>query len=245
MSVFAPPAQQPNLIAAARDAGVKWIMPNEYGTDYERFPKAGVDTHLGPPAIAIRQLIRDAGLSFVSLACGFWYEYSLAGTAIRYGFDFGKREVTFYDDGETKITTSTWPQCGRAVAALLSLPVFPMHEKDEQLTLSRFRNSAAFVGSFRLSQKDMFASVLRVTETEEAEWKVGFEGAESRYERGGELLKQGEMEGFGMLLYARSFYKDGAADYQVYLNNEELGLPEEELDEATAVAVEMARSAAK
>lgn len=38
MSVFAPDAQ-PKLIAAARDAGVKWIMPNEYGIDYERFPK--------------------------------------------------------------------------------------------------------------------------------------------------------------------------------------------------------------
>ena len=57
---------------------------------------------------------------FVSLACSFWYEFSLAGSQARYGFDFAKREVTFYDEGETKITTSTWPQCGRAVAALLS-----------------------------------------------------------------------------------------------------------------------------
>lgn len=245
LSVFAPATQQPKLIAAAQEAGVKWVMPNEYGTDYEKFREVGEDTRLGPPAVAIRELVREAGMSFVALACGFWYEFGLAGTAVRYGFDFGKREMTFYDDGETKITTSTWPQCGRAVAALLSLPVLPMHEQDGQLTLSRYRNSAAFVGSFRLSQRDMFASVLRVTGTEEAEWKVGFEGAEARFRRGGELLAQGSMEGFGMLLYARAFYKGAAADYQALLSNEELGLPEEELDEATAVAVQMAERASE
>ena len=242
MSVFAPDAQ-PKLIAAAKDAGVKWIMPNEYGTDYERFPKVGEATKLGPPAVAIRQSIRAAGLNFVSLACSFWYEFSLAGTAARYGFDFAKREVTFFDEGETKITTSTWLQCGRAVAALLSLPVLPLNEQDKQLTLSHFRNTSAFVGSFHVSQKDMFESVLRVTKTGEADWKVEYEDAEARYKRGGELFAQGKMEGYAMMLYARSFYKDSGMEIQALLNNEELGLPREDFDEATRVAVEMAKAA--
>lgn len=242
MSVFALDAQ-PKLIAAAKDAGIKWVMPNEYGMDYERFPKAGEDTKLGPPAIAIRQSIRAAGLNFVALACSFWYEFSLAGTAARYGFDFAKREVTFFDQGETRITTSTWPQCGRALAALLSLPVLPMNEKDEQLTLSRFRDKSAFIGSFFVSQKDMFASVLRVTETEEADWTIGYEGAEARFKRGGEMFAQGKLEGYGMMLYARSFYKDSPADIQAVLDNEKLGLPKEDFHDATRVAVEMAKNA--
>lgn len=242
MSVFAPDAQ-PKLIAAAKDAGVKWIMPNEYGTDYERFPKAGEDTRLGPPAIAIRQSIRAAGLDFVSLACSFWYEFSLAGSAARYGFDFAKREVTFFDEGETKITTSTWTQCGRAVAALLSLPVLPMHEQDKQLTLSHFRDRSAFIGSFFVSQKDMLASVLRVTETKETDWRIGYEGAEARHKRGGEMFAQGNFEGYAMMLYARSFYKNGPMDIQDILENEALELPKEELDDATRVAVEMAKKA--
>lgn len=244
MSVFAPDAQ-PKLIAAAKDAGVKWIMPNEYGIDYERFPKVGEDTRLGPPAVAIRQSIRAAGLNFVSLACSFWYEYSLAGTSARYGFDFAKREVTFFDEGETKITTSTWVQCGRALAALLSLPVYPMNEQDQQLTLSHFRNRSAFVGSFYVSQKDMFESVLRVTETKEADWKIDYEGAEARYKRGGELFAQGNMGGYAMMLYARSFYKGSPADIQAVLDNEKLGLPKEDFDEATKVAAEMAKTASE
>ena len=244
MSVFAPDAQ-PKLIAAAKDAGVKWIMPNEYGTDYEKFPKLGEDTGLGPPAVAIRQSIRAAGLNFVSLACSFWYEFSLAGTSARYGFDFAKREVTFFDEGETKITTSTWSQCGRALAALLTLPVLPLHEQDQQLTLSHFRNKSAFIGSFHVSQKDMFESVLRVTESKEADWKIDYEGAEARYKRGGELFAQGKMEGYAMMLYARSFYKDGSLSLQAMLNNQELGLPKEDFDEATRAAVEMAKAASE
>merc|ERR1712080_571641 len=98
------------------------------GADYERDIAYGEDTGLGPPALAARKAIKDAGMNFVALSCSFWHEFSLAGTAVRYGFDFDKREVTFYDDGETKITTSTWEQCGRALAALLSLPVLPMNE---------------------------------------------------------------------------------------------------------------------
>jgi hypothetical protein len=203
----------------------------------------GEDTKLGPPAVAIRQSIRAAGLNFVSLACSFWYEFSLAGTAARYGFDFAKREVTFFDEGETKITTSTWRQCGRAVAALLSLPVLPLNEQDQQLTLTQFRNTSAFIGSFNVSQKDMFESVLRVTETKEADWKVEYEGSEARYKRGGELFARGKMEGYAMMLYARSFYKDSGMNIQGLLNNEELGLPKEDFDEATRVAVEMAKAA--
>lgn len=244
MSVMARDAQA-KLIAAAKDAGVRWVMPNEYGGDYAGDKSSfGRDVYIGPPALAARQAIVDAGMNFVALSCSFWYEYSLAGTAVRYGFDFGKRGVTFYDEGETKITTSTFPQVGRAVAALLSLPVWPVNEGDGGLTLSRFRNRSAFVGSFFVSQREMFASVLRVSGTKEEDWTVEFEDAEARFKRGGELFAEGKMEGFGMLLYARAFYKDGAADLQDMLNNEELGLPEEDLDEATAVAIERAQSEA-
>lgn len=236
---------QSKLIAAAKDAGVKWVMPNEYGGDYAGNREFGNDTYLGPRALAARKAIEDAGMSFVALSCSFWYEFSLSGTAARYGFDFAKREVTFYDDGERKITTTTWPQVGRAVAALLSLPVLPLNEQDSQLTLSKFRNRSAFVGSFYVSQKDMFASVLCVTKTKESDWKIDYEGAEARFKRGGELMSQGNMMGFGILLYARGFYKEGeAADLQKLLQNEELGLPKEDFDEATAVAVEMAKTPA-
>jgi len=47
--------------------------------------------------------------SYIALSTGFWYEWSLAIPAA-YGLDFANRSMTFFDEGETKILTSTWPQ---------------------------------------------------------------------------------------------------------------------------------------
>jgi len=51
------------------------------------------------------------------------------------------------------------------------------------------------------------------------------------------------MTGFGILLYARGFFPDAAFSVQGKLHNKVLQLPEEDLDDATKVAVEMAKSA--
>lgn len=60
--------------------------------------------------VATRKAIADLGKSsYIAVSTGFWYEWSLAIPA-GYGIDFAKREVTFFDEGETKISTSTWPQ---------------------------------------------------------------------------------------------------------------------------------------
>jgi hypothetical protein len=171
MSTSAPQNTQQKLISAAKEAGVQWILPSEYGTDHTDRPDVGSETRLGPPALAIRQAITEAGLNFVSISCGMWYEYAF-GDHTRFGLDLKKREVTMYGEGSTQITTSTWAQCGRAVAALLSIPIEPEGTQKAQTTLSQFCNKSAYIGSFYVSQKEIFASVLRSTGTSEADWTV-------------------------------------------------------------------------
>lgn len=61
-------------------------------------------------AVASRKLIADVGKSsYIAVVTGFWYEFSLANPS-NYGFNFVDRTVTLYDEGDTKISTSTWPQ---------------------------------------------------------------------------------------------------------------------------------------
>ena len=61
-------------------------------------------------AVATRKAIVDLGKSsYIALSTGFWYEWSLAIPA-GFGIDFANRSVTLFDEGETKISTSTWPQ---------------------------------------------------------------------------------------------------------------------------------------
>jgi hypothetical protein len=52
-------------------------------------------------------LLNTPGLYLVST--GFWYEWSLAIPAA-FGVDFGSRTVTLFDEGETRVSVSTWPQ---------------------------------------------------------------------------------------------------------------------------------------
>lgn len=242
MSVMAPGDTQSKLVRAAAKAGVPYVMPNWYGGDFMN-EELSQSTRLGLTARAIVDEIQSLGVStWVMLACSFWYEFSLAGGEIRYGFDFHGKAVTFYDDGDTKICTSTWEQCGRAVAAVLSLPELPADENDKSPTLSQFANSIVYISSFVISQKDMFESVKRVTGTTDADWKVSYEPSAKRYQDGMEAMKKGDMRGFGKMLYARIFFPNGDGNFSSKLHNNLLGLPKEDLDERTKVAVKMAEN---
>ncbi|KAL9051806.1 MAG: hypothetical protein Q9162_005800 [Coniocarpon cinnabarinum] len=242
LAVTAPHDTQDKLIKAAAKAGVPWIMPNGYGSDplNEKYIN---ENFTGGVLRAGIKAVEDTGTaSWIIMACQHWYEYSLTVGAWAYGFDFANKQVTFYDDGKTPITTSTWLQCGRAAASLVSLPILPENETDKSLTLSRWRNKPLYIASFKLTQRDMLDSVERVTGTKDGEWKIDHEPVHDRFERGKKALAGGDRTGFGTTMYARCFFPQGDTNVQDKLDNERLGLPKEDLDEATERAVELWKS---
>ncbi|KAK9426917.1 hypothetical protein V1505DRAFT_381938 [Lipomyces doorenjongii] len=243
MSVMAPPDQQTKLIDAAAAANVTWILPNEFGGDPLDL-EMGKDTFLGVAKAKYRDHIDKLGkISWIAIACGFWYEFSLGGGPSRYGFDFKNRTVTLFDDGNTKINTSTWPQCGRAVASLLSLKITPDSEDDKSPTLTHFKNKCAYISSFTVSQNDMLESVFRVTGTDLQDWKVTKVPVKQYYKSGLEEFQKGNMIGFAQLLYSRAFFPESSANFGANkgLHNDVLGLPKEDFDEFTKIGVEMSR----
>lgn len=135
-----------------------------------------------------------------------------------------------FDQGTTKISVSTWPQVGRTVASILSL---------SQQNLDTLRNKTVFVKSFTISQRDILESVLRVTDTKEADWHITKEPSEERYTNGVSEMKQGDQLGFVKMLYTRIFYPDGNGDFETNKGviNELLGLPKEDIDEATKAGI--------
>lgn len=215
-------------------------MPNGYGGDIDNI-KLGEETLLGPMAKASRDEIERLGMQWITVCCGFWYDYSLAGGEARFGFDFDKRSLTIYDDGNTKISTSTLSQVGRAVAKVLSLKELPDDENDKSLTLSGFLSKGIYIKSFVVSQNDIFESVKRVTGTTDSDWTVNHEPTKKRYEDGLAQVKGGNMAGFSKLLYARTFYPDDSNDLSAKAQNELLGLPDESLDEFTKVGIDMVK----
>ncbi|QIW98074.1 hypothetical protein AMS68_003592 [Peltaster fructicola] len=147
--------------------------------------------------------------------------------------------MTCFDDGETKICTSTWPQVGRAVAAILSLPV----TSDSGPSLELYKNKNVFVNSFAVSQRDMLSSILRVTGDEESEWTIKKVSAHQRVAAAQKAAQQGDRFAYVHIMYTRIFYKDGNGDFEKLgkLQNAALNLPDEDIDEATAVAIERSK----
>nr|GAT46862.1 predicted protein [Mycena chlorophos] len=207
------------------------------GVKGQDFPanKMMTENRIGLPFFAARTLVEKLGVSsWISLACGFWYEWSLVGDGRnRFGIDFERRTVTFFDDGE-EITTTTWDQCGRALAGLLSLKRFPDDENDTHPALEKWANKAVYVSSFRVSQKDMFESTKRVTCTSDEDWNFEYVPSDTRFKESVEAFQNGDHSGFTRQMYTRIFYPTGEGDHTRHgLANEALGLPEEDIDQQT------------
>ena len=242
MAVAAPrDAIISKLVRAAAKAGVPYILPNWFGHDGANKTLCN-DSLLSHNHDSICAEIESLGISsYLLLVCNFWYEFSLGGGPDRYGFDFKNRSIVLFDDGNVAINTSTWPLCGQAIANLLSLKELPDDETDRSPTLSKFRNGSIYISSFRLSQRDMFESVKRVTGTTDADWTITHESAEQRWKDSQAALQQGNTKAFTKMLYSRMFFPNGDGDYQSSrgLHNDLLGLTVEDLDEFTAIGVRM------
>lgn len=195
LAVNTPPHVHQNLVSAASAAGVKYIIPNAYGFDFHN-PAVNADIPVGDMVRGYFSQIEKAGMVHFSLVCGFWYEWSL-GLSWCYGIDVANRKAIFYDEGNTKMNTSTWEQCGRAIAALLALP--------EQELEANYKNRSLHVSSFRLTQREMLDSVHRVLGTEDEDWEINFENTKERYQQGMQDMKQGDQTGFGKGKFPFSF----------------------------------------
>jgi hypothetical protein len=89
----------------------------------------------------------------------------------------------------------------------------------------------------------MLQSALRVTGTKEDDWIITKEPARERYAAGVLQMQEGKRIGFVKTMYTRVFYPDGSGDieHKGTLNGL-LGLPEEDIDEATKAAIERSKT---
>ncbi|KAK1641473.1 CipA protein [Colletotrichum phormii] len=236
LSLSAPPGTHTSFVQAAAEAGISYVMPNAYSINAHT-EAIRRDIPITNAAMENIAEVQKAGLTSITLMNGFWCEYSLVADPATFGFDLKNRTITLYDDGEQAIKVSTWAQCGRAVASVLSHKILPENADGQSTTISQFHNKTVFASSFKFNQRNMLESVKRVTGTANSDWNIDHETTKKRYSDGLEELKQGKEEGFYKLMYARVFQPTDDADFAS--DNNLLGLPIEDLDEATRTAISM------
>ena len=239
MANTAPDTQQLVLVKAAADAGVRWILPNEWGSDtaHPYNQRAGVYRNKQ----AVRDLIDELRVSsWVAVVSNQWFEMSLSTG--RYGIDINRRKVTFFDDGTAKTTTTTKLQVGRAVASLLSLP-----EDGSSPALSDFAHRHIYISSFLLSQRDMLGAVQRNTNSSPHQWITQSVSLKAALDSTYQALRQGDHAAALEWISASNFAPGSGSDYAATREtaNKVLGLPEEDLDEATRRAIREAHLLSK
>ena len=90
----------------------------------------------------------------------------------------------------------------------------------------------------------MLDSIHRVTGTTDKDWEITYEPTAQRYKNGIAEMQKGAMTGFAKAMYSRNFFPNGGGDFESSrgLANDLIGLPTEDLDEATKRTVEMVES---
>lgn len=239
LAVGAPPNLHSDIVKAAVEAGIPYIMPNSYG-----YVSSGNKILLERDQYAAATVqkcteIESLGAAYVDMCCGFWYEWSLSMPEQWYGFTIKDRKVTFFDDGKTKIQTSTWLHCGKALASFLSLPV---KAEGQGPAIEQWKNKPLVISSFKVSQRDMLDSLHRVLGTKDSDWEIRYEDSAKRMVDGQEELKKGDIRGFAKGMYSGLFNftkENGFGDMDVDSTNKVLDLPKEDFDEATKRTVDM------
>ncbi|KAJ6009397.1 NAD(P)-binding protein [Penicillium canescens] len=221
------PATQIPIIDAAISAGVKWIIPSEFGTDSGNSEYAA-EVPIIPPKVAVQEYLNEqvaktqSQFMWTGVINGLILDWSLPRGVL--GIDTSRKKAVLLDQGVTKVNMTTLPTIGRAVASLLQLP-----PKQRNM----FVNKLVYISSFCISQIDLLGSVQRVTSFPQTSWDIQFQDTEAKVAAGKEKLKHGDVLGYADLIYGHVF-KDGAGgnhQARVGLSNQILSLPNEDLDE--------------
>jgi hypothetical protein len=245
LGTTAPKDLQTRLIKAASAASVPWILPCEFGPDAD-----SEELNKGLPILAAKKYYRDqienfGKSSWISFNCGFWFDFvrcrsshlritrvytyqlqSLAGGF--FGLKIIERVVKLFDDGNTKLSTTTLPHVGRAVAKLLELPI------DK---LERYKNGFVYVQSFCVSQMEIFNALKKATGTTDQDWQISKIPVDQAIAQGNKEAQNENRAGMIDVLYGMNFKPGMGGNFQHKIDNELLGLYEEDLDEVVKSVV--------
>ncbi|KAF6815199.1 oxidoreductase [Colletotrichum sojae] len=212
-------AQGP-LIRAAGKAGVKWILPTEFGSDTaptKTFETSPILQH----KVAPRKAVEEAGASWIAIVNNPWFDWSMAKGL--WGIDIKNRTARLYDGGRTKFITTNLPTTGKGTAGVLSLP---------DAELEKYRNKPFYLKSFYVSQHDMLGSIQRATGTTDADWKIETVDAAEVVARAEEDAKNGNHFAGLVAFYVNHMREGWGGDYSAKLTDlSKIGLSEESLDE--------------
>ncbi|KAL6715008.1 hypothetical protein ACLMJK_007269 [Lecanora helva] len=209
------------LVEAGAKAGVRRVVPSEFGSDITNPIAVNAVPFYKKKADVAEQIKRLAAvyptLTWTTFICGPFYDWCLKLGF--YGFDLQNKRATLYDRGLARFDTTTLSTVGAAVVSVLSTP-------------EKYANEYVFINSLTTSQAEMLAALKKVSGTDN--WSVEERSAQEYKDGGREKDNRGDIMGTYDLIFATTFQEGNGADFsRGRLANEELGLGREEVEGVT------------
>ncbi|KAI1197384.1 NmrA-like family protein [Nemania serpens] len=221
------PAQHLRIADAAAAAGVRRLIPADYGSCDSDSPRAQALVPLFKHKAAVRARLQHlaashAGFAWTSLVVGHFFDWGLRENFLH--FDLAARRAEILDRGQQKSSTATLGRVAEAIVAVLA------QEADAT------RNRVLFLQSFCVSQLDVLAALERATG---AKWEVSFVESEAFIAERRPRADAGDKEAVEDLVFALGAI-DGNWESREGFAMDLLGLENEDLDEVVRRVVDSA-----
>ena len=216
--------QQKPLIDAAVEAGVRRVLPSEYGVDTsdrsigDIVPAAGAKNE----TVTYLKTKEASGLSWTAVIVGAFFDsdYMFPGLL---GFNLPEKSVTLFDGGDIEFEATTLAQIGRSVAAILAHP-------DETA------NEYVYVNSFTTTQNRMLKAFdglgglkFKVTPAKIEDYSDAAQEKIRSDPNKGSVYVQGVTEAIILIMLNHRGYNEYSKTRGLW--NKRLGLPEEKLED--------------
>ncbi|TRX94409.1 hypothetical protein FHL15_004564 [Xylaria flabelliformis] len=219
------PAQHLRIADAAAAAGVRRVIPADYGSCDSDSPRAQELVPLFKHKADVRARLQeladaDADFAWTSLVCGHFFDWGLRENFLH--FDLQNRRADVLDHGKYRSSTATLARVSEAIVAVLA--------DDKETT----RNKVLFIQSFCVSQLDVLAALEKATGVK---WELNFVESEAFIEEKRVKAQAGDREAVEDLVFALGAL-DGNWETREGFSMELLGLENEDLDEVVKRVVD-------
>jgi uncharacterized protein YbjT (DUF2867 family) len=136
------------IIDAAIEAGVKRVIPSEFGNDLGRAPGSTRPVFSAKLNVIKYLAERESQIEYTEIATGAFFDWGLRVKFL--GFDIPGRKAKIYGDGTRKINTTTLDSIAQSVVGVLSSP-------------AQFKNKYIRVHDFYVSQNEIKAALESIT----------------------------------------------------------------------------------
>ncbi|TRX91568.1 hypothetical protein FHL15_007573 [Xylaria flabelliformis] len=212
-------AGQKPLVDAAVAAGVRRIIPSEFGINTRFLGKEPIGAILQGKIQTLNYIHekskQNPSFTWTGISTGLFFDWGLEHGSI--GLNKDTKTATIYDSGDEPYQASNLPHIGKAIAAVL---------KNLEKTVNRYIS----IASFNPTQNQVLEIVEKITGTK---WTVNKLPASEQQQIGVEKLSKGDYSAFSNFLRKRIF-EDGAGLAVAGPDNalDLLGLEGEDLEES-------------